>query len=255
MNTSDESTIRDDETEPVWKPLTRMQRRVAGVLVEKSKTTSDIYPMTINSIKTASNQKSNRSPQMDLREDQVEETLYELRQIGAVIEVHSGGRVPKFKHQLYEWLGVEKVELAVMAELMLRGEQTLGDLRGRASRMDKIDGVNELKPIVMCLTRKGLIVELTPPGRGQLVTHGLYESDEMERLKGQFSDSRVPLEAPLGQPRDAGADSIEPALASETSSTLIADQRVDQLIQDVTQLKQTVEELQRQLADVQELLK
>jgi uncharacterized protein YceH (UPF0502 family) len=111
---------------------------VAGVLVEKSKTTPDVYPMTINGIKTASNQKSNRSPQLDLREDQVEETLYELRKMGAVIEVHSGGRVPKFKHQLYEWLGVEKVELAVIAELLLRGEQTLGDLRGRASRMDKI---------------------------------------------------------------------------------------------------------------------
>lgn len=74
-----------------WCALSYIQRRVAGVLVEKSKTTPDIYPMTLNGIKTASNQKSNRSPQLDLREDQVEQALYDLRELGAVVEVHSGG--------------------------------------------------------------------------------------------------------------------------------------------------------------------
>ena len=94
-----------DAAEPAWQPLTRVQRRVAGVLVEKSKTTPDVYPMTLNGIKTGSNQKSNRSPKMDLQEHEVEDVLYELRQLGAAVEVHSGGRVPKFKHQLYDWLG------------------------------------------------------------------------------------------------------------------------------------------------------
>ena len=260
MSTSGESANHDVETEngetnSLWKPLTQMQRRVAGVLVEKSKTTPDIYPMTINSIKTASNQKSNRSPLLDLREDQVEETLYELRHMGAVIEVHSGGRVPKFKHQLYEWLGVEKVELAVMAELLLRGEQTLGELRGRASRMDRIDGINELKPIVASLVKKGLIVELTPQGRGQVVTHGLYGPEELTRLRTQFSGFQALTEAP---PRQASSEISGVVAAEETHRAMptpVADGRVDQLSQDVAALRKTVEELRQQLSEVQELLK
>lgn len=234
-----------------------MQRRVAGVLVEKSKTTPDVYPMTINGIKTASNQKSNRSPLMELREDQVEETLYELRQLGAVIEVHSGGRVPKFKHQLYEWLGVEKVELSVLAELLLRGEQTLGDLRGRASRMDRIEGVSELRPIVARLVDQGLVIELTAAGRGQMVTHGLYEPDELNRLKSQYSGSSAPeSKAPTAPATSPAAAGTSPSTASESAATpSVSDPRVDQLIQDVSELKTTVDSLQRQLADVQELLK
>lgn len=231
------------EAERTWKPLTRMQRRVAGVLVEKSKTTPDIYPMTINAIKTASNQKSNRSPQMDLREDQVEETLYELRKLGAVIEVHSGGRVPKFKHQLYEWLGVEQVELAVLAELLLRGEQTLGELRGRASRMDKIDGLNELKPLVAKLLEQQLIVELTPPGRGQMVTHGLYEPDELSRLRSQFSNYQ-PADEPRSSPPPADVNRASPS----------PDERIDRLVSDVADLKATVESLKQELSDVRALL-
>jgi uncharacterized protein YceH (UPF0502 family) len=257
MNPSDEQAdsvveSENSESKPPWTALTRMQRRVAGVLVEKSKTTPDIYPMTINAIKTASNQKSNRSPLMDLREDQVEETLYELRQMGAVIEVHSGGRVPKFKHVLYEWLGVEQVELGVMAELLLRGEQTLGDLRGRASRMDRIAGINELKPIVTGLVKKGLIVELTPPGRGQIVTHGLYEANELERLRTQFAGYETPTEASEVEPHCVQSDRTN---ALPPGPEPNADERVDQLVQDVVELKQTIEELRQQLNEIQELLK
>ena len=101
-----------------WKPLSRDQRRVLGVLIEKSKTTPDVYPMSINGIKNGSNQKSNRSPLMELEENRVEDVLYELRQLGCVIEVHTGGRVPKYKHQAYDWLEVSKAELSVLAELL-----------------------------------------------------------------------------------------------------------------------------------------
>lgn len=245
--------VETEVTEPTapWTVLTQIQRRVAGVLVEKSKTTPDVYPMTLNSIRTACNQKSNRSPILDLREEQVEETLYELRQMGAVIEVHSGGRVPKFKHELYEWLGVEKVELAVMAELLLRGEQTLGDLRGRASRMDRIEGVNELKPIVAGLVEKGLIVELTPPGRGQMVTHGLYREDELARLKVQFSGYRPSAVVASNPPEGDFAGS---RLSQPLSAKPVADQRVDQLVQEMAELKQVVEVLRQELSEIRDLL-
>jgi uncharacterized protein YceH (UPF0502 family) len=214
------------------------------VLVEKSKTTPDIYPMTLNSIKTASNQKSNRSPLMDLREDQVEEVLYELRQMGAVIEVHSGGRVPKFKHQLYEWLGVEKVELSVMAELLLRGEQTIGDLRARASRMDRIEGLPELKPILASLIEKNLVVELTSPGRGQIVTHNLYQPEELTRLKSQYQDGAAGVSAEAG-----------PATASIAKSNPAMDDRLDQLAEEVQDLRQTVDELRQKISQIDEMLK
>ena len=91
-------------------------------------------------------------------------------------------RVPKYKHRLYEWLGVEKKEMAVMGELLLRGEQTLGDLRARASRMNPIADQSELKTLVRSLLDKNLMLEITPPGRGQIVTHNLYQPEELEKV-------------------------------------------------------------------------
>ena len=127
------------------------------MLVEKAKTTPDNYPLSLNALVNGANQKSNRSPQMQLDEEQVAEAIDRLRMVGAVSIIQGDGRVEKYRHLLYEWLGVDKVELAVMAELLLRGEQTLGELRGRAARMEPIKGVSELQPIVDGLREKGLI--------------------------------------------------------------------------------------------------
>src|SRR5437867_6021734 len=142
-----------------WQPLSLRQRRVFGVLVEKAKTTPDAYPMTINGLVAGCNQKSNREPQMNLTSEDVEQVLDELRAMGAVTEVQGSGRVAKYRHHAYEWLGVEKTELAVMTELMLRGEQTLGELRGRAARMEPIPDLGALKPVVDSLLKKGLMIE------------------------------------------------------------------------------------------------
>ncbi|MDA7925621.1 YceH family protein [bacterium] len=246
MNSNDDaSKTHETEEESValarWCALDFIQRRIAGVLVEKSKTTPDVYPMTLNGIKTASNQKSNRSPQLDLREDQVEQALYDLRQLGAVVEVHSGGRVPKFKHQLYEWMGVTTAELAVMAELLLRGEQTLGELRGRASRMTKISDLGELRPVIASLIQQGLVIPLTPSGRGQIVTHGLYEADELEGLKSRFSSvDSGDLEMP---PRTSRRQ--EPMAEAARGDWAGIQQEIAQLRLDVDQLKKTVADLQR----------
>ena len=90
--------------------LSPIERRIVGVLVEKAKTTPEQYPLTVNAVRTGSNQKSNRFPLMQLEAEEVEDALDRLRQRGAVTEVQGSGRVPKFRHQLYEWLGVDKVE-------------------------------------------------------------------------------------------------------------------------------------------------
>ena len=118
---------------PRWHSLAAIERRVLGVLIEKAKTTPENYPLSLNSVKAGCNQKNNRAPLMQLEEEQVEEALESLRKAGAVLQIQGGGRVDKYRHLAYEWLGVEKVELAVMAELLLRGTQTVGELRGRAA--------------------------------------------------------------------------------------------------------------------------
>src|SRR5215468_2127764 len=123
---------------PKWRPLDARQRRVLGVLIEKAKTTPAGYPMSVNAIVTGCNQKSNRDPLMTLDDFGVEKALDELRNMGAVSEVDWVGRVSKWKHQAYEWLGVSKPEIAVMTELLLRGAQAVGELRGRAARMEPI---------------------------------------------------------------------------------------------------------------------
>lgn len=171
---------------PAWRPLSAIDRRVVGVLVEKAKTVPTAYPMTVNAVCTGANQKNNRDPEMSLTPEQVQDSLDRLRELGAVGEVQGDGRVAKYRHYLYKWLGVDKTELAVMAELLLRGAQTIGELRGRAARMEPIADVAALKPILASLASKGLVVSLTSEGRGQVVTHALYTHSEMERLKSEF---------------------------------------------------------------------
>jgi uncharacterized protein YceH (UPF0502 family) len=172
---------------PRWQPLGSIDRRVIGVLAEKAKTTPDIYPMSLNAICAGCNQKSNREPQMNLEPEDVEESLDRLRQLGAVGLVEGYGRVAKYRHYLYDWLGVDKVELAVMTELLLRGDQTVGELRTRASRMEPIPDQAMLKNILDALKAKKLVVSLSPEGRGHVVSHGLYKPREMEILHAKYS--------------------------------------------------------------------
>lgn len=202
MSISESETNSSSEA-PKHKPLSSRQRRVLGVLIEKAKTTPDAYPMTLNAIVTGSNQKSNREPQMNLAPEDVEQVLDELRSLGAVTEVQGSGRVAKYRHHGYEWLGVDKTEIAVMTELLLRGEQTLGELRGRAARMDPIPDLAALKTVVDALVKRGLMIEVTPPGRGQIVSHNLYKEREVAELKAQYA-GHVPA---------AGSEDDTPATA------------------------------------------
>jgi hypothetical protein len=172
---------------PRWKPLDARQRRVLGVLIEKAKTTPAAYPMTVNAIVTGCNQKNNRDPLTSLDSIDVEKALDQLRTLGVVSEIDWLGRVSKYKHQAYEWLGVSRPELAVMTELLLRGAQALGELRGRAARMEPIADLAALKPIVESLVGRGLMLELTPAGRGQLVSHHLYLPEELAELRAQVA--------------------------------------------------------------------
>lgn len=173
--------------QPQWVPLPPRERRVLGVLIEKQKTTPDYYPMTLAGLVTGCNQKSNRDPVTNYGPEDVEEVLEALRRKGVVTRYEGSGRVEKWKHTAYDWFDLKNrpVEMAVLAELLLRGPQTEGELRGRASRMDAIHDLPALQTILEFLSQRGLVVYLTPPGqkRGVVVTHGLYPPDELDRVR------------------------------------------------------------------------
>ena len=167
------------------------------MLVEKAKTTPDVYPMTINALRSGANQKNNRYPLMELDNDDVEQSLDRLRELGAVSEVQGDSRVSRYRHLLYDWLGVEKFELAVMGELLLRGAQTEGDLRARAARMDPIPDLTTLRNLVSALKARGLIVGLTPEGRGHVLTHAPVSAGRNGKTAGRIScrgAGRSPIE-------------------------------------------------------------
>jgi uncharacterized protein len=182
------------------------------VLVEKAKTTPDVYPMSINALRSGANQKNNRYPLMELENDDIEESLGRLRELGAVSEVQGDSRVSRYRHLLYDWLGVEKLELAVMAELLLRGAQTEGDLRARAARMDPIPDLGTLRTVVAALKARGLVVGLTPDGRGHVVTHALYGPAEMEKLRAEYRAQSQ------GDRPSGGSDSAPVSAASQSGS-------------------------------------
>lgn len=246
---------------PRWQPLGPIERRIAGVLVEKAKTVPSAYPMSLNAICAAANQKSNRHPLMDLKPEDVEESLERLRVLGAVGLVQGYGRVAKYRHYLYEWLGVDKVELAVMAELLLRGPQTEGELRAHASRMEPIADLPTLRSILTALESKKLVVWLTPEGRGRVVSHTLYPPREMENLRTEYASGSTAVaraaspEAPVGGSVSATGQAALPSqgLAQDSAASLAAFEReVDELRSQVAQLRAQLEELataQRQTAD------
>lgn len=238
----DEPTAPAAPAAPRWRPLAAVDRRVLGVLVEKAKTTPDVYPMSVNALRSGCNQKNNRSPLMEVEEADVEESLERLKAAGAAGEIQGGGRVPRFKHYLYEWLGVDKIELSVMAELLLRGAQTEGELRGRVSRMDPIADLPALRSILQSLQAKGLVVSLSPPGRGHVVAHTLYEPREMEKLRreseGHAAGPCVDDEAVAPPSRgDASAAAAVAALREELAATQA----------EVSRLRRDVDELLAQL--------
>jgi uncharacterized protein YceH (UPF0502 family) len=206
--------------------------------------------MTLNAIVTACNQKSNRHPAMSLGPEEVEESLERLRNVGAVGLVQGVGRAAKYRHYLYEWLGVDKVELAVMTELLLRGPQTEGDLRARAARMEPIADLSALRPVVTALKTRGLVVPLTPEGRGLVVTHNLYPPREMEKLRAQAASLGVGAFAPAEETEDSsGGAAAAPAAPAPTAAV------ADQLPREVAQLRAELAQVRGDVDDLRAALR
>jgi uncharacterized protein len=240
-----------------WPVLTMPERRVLGVLVEKAKTTPDAYPMSLNSLVTGSNQKSNRDPVMNLSDLDVEEALTGAQKKGLVIKITTtSGRVERWKHNLYEAWGADKVELAILAELLLRGPQTEGELRGRASRMEPIEDLDSLRALLKPLKERGLVVYLSPEGRrGTMLTHGLHAPEELRRLRERHSAEEMSPAAAIVPPPSRPAES-SPAPAPVTarpsnSEALTAlETRLASAQGEIADLRRTVADLQAAVADL-----
>ena len=197
------------------RPLDAAERRVLGVLIEKGKTTPDQYPLSLNAVVVGCNQKSNRDPVMEIDEETAARALRSLRECGAVAEVYGNGRLARYRHLAYEWLGVAKEELAILGELLLRSEQTEGDLRGRASRMDPIPDLTALRTHLDRLADRGLVVWLSPPGRGRMLTHGLLPPEKLEKVRAQLGFAAPPPAGAAPRDIDDDADADDEADADD----------------------------------------
>ncbi len=143
--------------------LTEVEARIVGALVEKQLTTPEYYPLTLNALTAACNQKSNREPVVSFNEETVTRALEDLREKNLVYVFYgSTSRVPKYKHMLPQVFELEPSEVAVMCVLLLRGAQTLGELRERTGRLYEFSGIGEVNETLDSLMRRDepLVVRL-----------------------------------------------------------------------------------------------
>lgn len=232
---------------PRWQPLPAIERRVLGVLIEKAKTTPDNYPLTLLALCNGCNQKSNRDPQMNLQEEDVLTALDRLRERGAVALVEGAGRVEKYRHLAYEWLGVNKAELAVICELLLRGPQTEGQLRGHVERMEPMADLAALRHILAGLKARNLVLSLTPEGRGHVVAHALYPAEELANLRAQHGT--LTNTAALSLPASgAPTPSAQPNVPSHQAS--LRDQVQQANVHELADLQNRVATLQAEVTEL-----
>jgi uncharacterized protein YceH (UPF0502 family) len=241
-----------------WPVLTLAERRVLGVLVEKAKTTPDTYPLSVNALVTGCNQKSNRDPILNLSETDVEEALAGAQQKGLAIKI-TGGRVVRWRHALYEAFAVDKVELAVLAELLLRGPQTEGELRARAARMEPIADLDAVRGVLRPLAERRLIVYLSPEGRrGTTLTHGFHAADELEGLRSRHASEGLgpvpPGQSMARQSTNASPQTSEVIRASEVSESADVQAEIDALGARVSKLQASVAALTEEVRQLKDAL-
>ena len=235
-----------------WPVLDVAERRVLGVLVEKAKTTPDAYPMSVNALVTGSNQKSNRDPILSLSEVDAEDVLVRCQKKGLAVKI-TGGRVVRWRHSLYEAWHADKVELAVLAELLLRGPQTEGELRTRASRMEPIDDLDALRAVLRPLVQRTLVLYLTPEDRrGAVVTHGFHEPQDLVSLRARCMAEPAPAgaaAAPAAPPssRPAAAPAPEKDLAETRAEIAGLKQMVAALRAEIDGLREELRQFKQSL--------
>ena len=204
--------------------LNAIELRVLGSLLEKELTTPEYYPLSLNALVNACNQKSNRDPVLNLDEGEVSRALDSLRS-------GMGGRVAKFRHALVEKFRFAPAELALICELLVRGPQTVGELKSRAERMHQFNDTAEVEAALEEL------MERTPPVVVRLPRlSGRKEPRYCQLFAGEPDLSAMEGAAPSEPARRGGADGEKLALLEE---------EVAGLRQEVAELRRTVAEFKK----------
>jgi uncharacterized protein YceH (UPF0502 family) len=202
------------------KMLSSPEIRVLGALIEKEITTPEYYPLTLNSLVAACNQKSNRWPVTEYADNDVMSALSDLRSQGFAAEISGSSRVPKYGQRFTEKLNLGRREIAILCVLMLRGRQTLGEIKGRTERMYGFSDLDEVELVLQKMIDRadGPLARKLPPAPG------------------------------LKEPRYAqslGELAEEPVVAAAGSSD-----RFSLLEAEVARLREEVNELKRRLDEV-----
>jgi uncharacterized protein YceH (UPF0502 family) len=211
--------------------LTPAEARVLGSLVEKEIATPEYYPLSLNALVNACNQKSNRDPVMTLDEEGVRHALHSLSQEGLARSAATDGRVPKFEHRLQEAFNFHRHEIAVLCVLLLRGPQTPGELRTRTERLyafEDLDSVSSALNLLM--KREPPLVKVLPR------QPGTKESRFAHLLSGDVSES-----VPQPTEREKVANS---GMGWSTSDSA----RIARLEAEVAALRAELAELRQRLA-------
>ena len=174
------------------------ESRVLGSLIEKELTTPEYYPLTLNSLVSACNQKNNRLPKSNLDESEISKTIEELRYKKLVHRVDLvGSRVPKFQHNAEKELDLIKAERALIAELLNRGPQTTGELNTRASRMFEFDGFQDVEDTLQdMMERSPSLVGIMDPRPGQKEKRWFHKFGPPPTLENLEDGSSVYVPAP-----------------------------------------------------------
>lgn len=212
-------------TEPI--KLSAAEARALGALVEKEITTPDYYPLTLNALINACNQRSNREPVMDLDEDDARQALHGLENKGLAGRARSAdGRVTKYEHWLGEAFNFSRAETALICVLLLRGPQTSGELRGRTERMHRFEEISDVLAGLQKLTERDPSLVAVLPRQP-----GTKEARYAHLLSGPVESIQMPASA-------------APALMI-AATTPEQDDRI-------AKLESTVAELQREVAALRE---
>ncbi|MGA3345193.1 MAG: YceH family protein [Terracidiphilus sp.] len=223
-----------DPTPPATIVLSAAQARVLGALIEKEVTTPDYYPLSLNALINACNQRSNREPVMDLDEEEVRLALHRLEDLRLAGRAHGAdGRVTKYEHWLGEFFNFSRAETALVCVLLLRGPQTPGELRGRTERMHRFDEIGE----VLAALEK--LMNREPPLAAVLPRQpGTKESRYVHLLSGGVESLAAAFAAePVFARREAGDDAGHEERIVRLEATIV------ELRQEMTTLRQKIDDL------------
>ncbi len=214
--------------------LTPLEQRVLGSLIEKQMTTPDYYPMTLNALTNACNQKSNRDPIVQFEETDVAHGIDGLRQKGfAQLVEAAGSRIPKYQHSLPRVHDLTRPEIAILCELLLRGAQTVGEIRTRASRMYDFADLSQVEEMLLELINREQPLVVKLPRQA-----GRKENRFMHMLGGmpEITD----------EPHGLSPEAATLALRGDNERITRLEEEVAALRQTVANLEQQFEEFRRQ---------